>query len=405
MSTDLAITAVTATLRQLLDDEIVDQWGTTVLGGELIKEFVVTHQLPHKVRTGANETKNVINLFLYRTEMNAAWRNMPLPSQTKPGERGAPPLALNLDYLVTAYGEDEREEAAQYFLGQAMRVLHDNAVIPRAKFNDVIPEALVHRQIEQITISQRPMTIEDMSKLWSMFQTQFRISAAYVVTVVLIDSRTATKSAPPVLKRGPDDSGVTALAGAPPTLDHARAESGFAAVHLGESLIVTGERLGGGGLSALLRHPTFTEPEELPVTVIDATRVKVTIPNVAADWPAGLYTLSLLITRPGMAKWTTNSVSFGIAPSISFSSPVQVGDEVTLTVSPEVRATQKAIVILGSEQLAPKSVTATEVKFDADTEGTHLVRLRIDGVDSIPMEKDSNGILQFKTNQLLEVTP
>jgi hypothetical protein len=405
MSTDLAITAVTATLRQLLDDEIAEQWGSTVLGGELIKEFVVTHQLPHKVRTGANETKNVINLFLYRTELNAAWRNMPDPSQTKPGEHGAPPLALNLDYLLTAYGEDEREEAAHYFLGQAMRVLHDNAVVPRSKFNDVIPEALVHRQIEKITITPRPLTIEDLSKLWSMFQTQFRICAAYVVTVVLIDNRTATKSAPPVLKRGPDDSGITALASAPPTLDHARAESGFAAVHLNEALILTGERLDGGGLSALLHHPTFSAPEELPVTPIDATHVKVTIPNAAADWPAGLYSISLLITRPGMAKWTTNSVAFGLAPTITFTSPVTVNDEVTLTVSPEIRPAQNVIVILGSEQFTPTSITATEVKFDATVEGEHLVRLRIDGVDSIPVEKDANGILQFKTNQILEVTP
>ena len=409
MSTDLAITAVTATLRQLLDEEIADQWGATVLGDELKKEFVVTHLLPHKVRD-LQAAKNVVNLFLYRTEMNAAWRNMPLPSQVKPGESGAPPLALNLDYLITAYGEDEREEAAHYFLGQAMRVLHDHAVIPRAKFNEVLPKALVHRQIEQVTITPRPLTVEDLSRLWAMFQTQFRISAAYVVTVVLIDSRTATKSAPPVLKRGPDDSGITALASAPPVLDSARAESGFAAVRLGESLVLTGERLDGGGLSALLRHPSFSAPEELPVVAVDATHVKVAIPNAAADWPAGLYSISLLVTRPGMAKWTTNEVAFGLAPQITRSPATHANDgspfEVTLTVTPEVREAQHTIVLYGADQITPTSITATEIKFDAPpVEGKHLVRLRVDGVDSIPIAKDANGILQFQTHQILEVTP
>ena len=49
-----------------------------------------------------------------------------------------------------------------------------------------------------------------------MFQTQFRICASYLVTVLLIESQAESRNVLPVLKRGPDDSGVTALAGALP---------------------------------------------------------------------------------------------------------------------------------------------------------------------------------------------
>ena len=45
-----------------------------------------------KARNG-NNTANQLNLFLYQTMVNAAWRNMDMPRQVKPGETGQPPLA------------------------------------------------------------------------------------------------------------------------------------------------------------------------------------------------------------------------------------------------------------------------------------------------------------------------
>src|SRR3954451_6519232 len=169
MSTDLAVTAVTRTIRQILEDGIVTTWAA-----ELHKEFVATMLLPSKVRENF-AAKNVVNVYLYRTDINAAWRNQPLTSATKPGETGPAPLALNLDYLITAYGEDEREDAAQFFLGQAMRVLHDRAVLPRSKFKSVLPDAKVQDQIEQVTITPKPLSIEELSKLWSVLAAPLRV--------------------------------------------------------------------------------------------------------------------------------------------------------------------------------------------------------------------------------------
>lgn len=419
MSTDLGITAVTRTLRHLLAENMASKWGLDVLEGDLASDFAVANLLPNKVRE-TYAVQNVVNVYLYRTELNAAWRNQPLPSQTKPGERGNPPLALNLEYLVTAYGENEREDAAQFFLGQAMRVLHDHAIVPRAAFHTVLPKALVHRQLEQITITPHPLAVEEMSKLWSVLGTPFRISAVYLVTVLLIDSRTVTQSAPPVLKRGIDDSGVTAIASAPPILDAAQPATGFAAVRLGEALILRGERLDGGGLTALLRHASFPEPQPLTVTPIDATHVSITIPaidaepGVSAAWPAGLYSVALLVARPGLPNWSTNEVPFALAPAITVApkthSPIGAAFEVTLSVTPQIRPTQDAIVILGNEQIAPKTMVtpadpdaATTITFDASgAAGTHRVRLRVAGVDSIPIVK-SGEVLAFDPDQSIEV--
>lgn len=418
MSTDLAITAVTRTLGQILDDEVADKWGPEVLSGDLTKQFVVANLPPHKVRD-LHPSQNVVNVFLYRTDFNAAWRNMPLPSQTKPGENGAPPLALNLEYLVTAFGEDDREDAAHFFLAQAMRVLHDHGVLPRQAFKTVLPQALVHLQIEQVTITPKALSIDEMSKLWAMFQTQFRISTAYLVTVILIDSRTATKSAPPVLTRGPEDRGFTAIASPPPLLDFTRPATGFAAVRLGEDLVIHGERFDLGTLIARVRHPLMTAPVELPVTAIDAKRVKITLPaatggGVAAAWPAGFYTLALVLTRPNIPPWATNEVPFALAPSIAVDPLTSTNPgfdfEVTLEATPQLREDQRAIVIFGSTQLTPTSVVTppdvdapTTIKFDAPGElGLHRVRLRVDGVDSIPITK-SGATMAFDPAQSVEV--
>jgi hypothetical protein len=417
MSTDLAITAVTRTLRQILDDEVADKWGVDVLGGDLTKQFVVVNLPPHKVRD-QHPSQNVVNVFLYRTDLNPGWRNMALPSQTKPGETGPPPLALNLEYLVTAYGEDDREDAAHFFLAQAMRVLHDRGILPRQAFKTVLPQARVHLQIEQVTITPKPLSIEEMSKLWSIFQTQFRISASYLVTVLLIDSRAATKSAPPVLTRGPEDRGFPAIASPQPVLDSARAESGLAAVRLGEELIVQGERFDVAPLTARVRHPLMPAALELPVTLLDPQRVKIALPapggGVATNWPAGFYTLSLVVSRPDLPPWPTNEVSFALAPSITVDplTNTNPGTDFTVTIeaTPQVREEQTVLAIFGSRQFTPASIVTpndadapTTITFDAPGDlGVHRVRLRVDGVDSIPIVK-SNGTMTFDSAQSVEV--
>jgi len=95
MSNTLAIGAVTATLRNLLDQAIAEEGGG----------MHATTMAPEKAQIfGQADGQGRINLFLYQTQINAAWRNMDMPGQIKPNETGRPPLALDLYYLLTAYG-------------------------------------------------------------------------------------------------------------------------------------------------------------------------------------------------------------------------------------------------------------------------------------------------------------
>src|SRR5688500_17083120 len=102
MSNTLAIGAVTATLRNLLDGAIAQE------GGGLH----VTTLAPEKAHTfGQNDGDGRINLFLYHTQINPAWRNRDLPRQVKANETVFPPLALDLFYIVTAYEKTDGDSS------------------------------------------------------------------------------------------------------------------------------------------------------------------------------------------------------------------------------------------------------------------------------------------------------
>ena len=84
MSNPTAISAVTATLRNLLT---AGAHQDTELG-----DTTVSTEPPDLAREG--NSNNQLNLFLYRTTINTAFSNAPMPGEVKPGETGMPPLSL-----------------------------------------------------------------------------------------------------------------------------------------------------------------------------------------------------------------------------------------------------------------------------------------------------------------------
>jgi hypothetical protein len=417
MSNELAITAVTIALRNYL----VDAMKVPVAPASLLiqKDFLVSTLPLHKVRDKFL-VENVVNLLLYRVDVSAAWRNQALPSQTKPGENGPPPLALDLEYLITAYGEEEREDVAHFILGQAMRFLHDFPIIPRERLKLALPEANVQDQIERVKITPRPLSVEELSKLWTVFQTQYRVSAAYHVSVVLIESRVPARSALPVLTRGKDDRGIESIAGSPPSPDLARGASGFGGATLGGDVVVEGERLNAAGLVARVSH-RLTTAVNLPTVPVSATELRVALPplggGVAKNWPAGVYALTLVQSALDRPDYPTREVFFALAPSIVVTpdAPPVAGDiHVTIMATPQIRTDQSVFVIWDGAQIVPDSVAPppanaddpSEVKFTVNADaGIHRVRLRVDGVDSILMRPKAGGGFEFDPNQSVVVQP
>ncbi len=197
-------------------------------------------------------TSNQLNLFLYQVLRSAAWTNQNIPRQSQPGESPAPLLPLNLWYLVTAFGRDDdaTEPFGHQLLGRAMSVLNDYPILSpddiRSATSVALPRADLDQQIERVRITLQPLSVEDISKLWTGFATQYRLSAAYEISLVLIDSTLPSKTPLLVLTRGKGDQGILAqtdFSSPFPSLTSATPPGAQPSVKLGDTLTLAGQPL------------------------------------------------------------------------------------------------------------------------------------------------------------------
>ena len=407
MSNSLAIGAVTATLRNVITT------GISTEGGGI----AVTTLPPDKAQTfGQGDGAGRINLFLYQTQYNAAWRNTDMPRQVRPNETGQPPLALDLYYLLSAYEKNDGDASvlAHRLLGRAMRSLHDHPLLGADEIRAALPDNDLADQIERVRITPQPLSLEELSKLWMIFQTGYRISAAYQVSVVLIESTRPSRTPLPVLTRGQDDRGVSAQADLIPpfpTILDVRPPLQQISVRPGEELTIIGHHLDGDSVAVRFTSPRLTAARTEPANGT-AEQVKVTVPNDAANLPAGFYTAAVKVSKAGEPDRFTNEFPFQIAPVILSIAPMSAptGDvTLTLTCRPEVLPEQRASLLFGDREIVtdtPRPQTDTLIfKIPAAVKGDYFLRLRVDGVDSLLVVRAGTPpTLQFDPNQKVTIT-
>jgi hypothetical protein len=420
MGNALAIAAVTAVLKDLLNNGLIDHNVTGAVGGNV----TVSALPPDRVFAPGAQEGNQLNLFLYQVAPNIGWRNVGLPSRDERGGRLTnPPLALDLHYLLTAYGAEDLH--AEVLLGYAMQLLHETplltrqsirtALLPSPVNGSILPPALqalsasdLADQVEQIKIVSTALTSEEMSKLWTALQARYRPTAAYHISAVLIESQRAAKAPLPILTIGLVDPvtreprGPIAVANLDPqfpTLTSVTPPQQRVSGHLGDTLVVQGHMLDGTNLAIRLANPRLSQPVELPIASGNtATRLETAIPNTPATLPAGLYSLALLVQRPGeMFRRTTNELTLGLAPQIVTPLPATFardsnGDAtITLAMQPEIQPAQRVALLLGDLEITaqPRTNQTNTVSFvvRGATPGTYLVRIRVDGVDSVVVNR------------------
>lgn len=423
MSNALAIAGVTAVLRDLLDSGLIDHEITDAMG----QGVSVTAVAPDTIRVEGSEAKPQLNIFLHQATPNAALRNVGLPSRDRNGQRlSNPPLALDLHYLVTAYGITDLQ--AEVLLGYAMQLLHETPMLSRDAVRTALnpPNAPVSgsllpavyealrasdlaEQYEQIKITPAPMNTEEMSKLWSAIQAHYRPTAAYQVTVVLIEATQPARSALPVLSRGPTETsqvdptkqrerGVAVAANLRatyPQVDEVELPNRQLAAHLGDTVTLKGALFDGSNQALLLELPRLHIERTLAPGAVAADEISFVIPNQPANYPAGNYLMALQVQRPGeTAPRVSEQMLLKIAPRMtSLTTPPQVFNTdpdgtavVTISCSPQVRPNQRVSLLIGSREVVADDHPATTANLsftvpDAPI-GKHHVRLRIDGVDS-----------------------
>jgi len=431
MSNALAIAAATATLRSLL------------LHGLSISD--VTTKPLDTARKGLSS--NQVNLFLYQTDIDGAWRNQDMPNKVKSGETGQPPLPLRLHYLLTAYGDSDDENKAQQLLGRAMSVLYDHPLLGADEIKAAtavdVPGSDLQEQIERVRITLQPFSLEEVSKLWTAFATNYRLSATYQVDVVLIESTRAARTPLPVLTQGPGDSGPVAqgdLVPPFPTLESITIPGGRLAALLGDTIVITGHHLAlDTGDPNQVRVAVNFDTSRLahsPSGLVALanrtdTQITVTLPLPSGTYyPAGLYQVWANVQPVGFPDKVrpTNALPMMLAPAITKingaalpvppAPPLSVARSgvisglgtatLVITCSPQVLPEQSAALLISDQTVSanPHPTQTDTLTFVARNmpAGTFRVRLRIDGVDSPVIDMTNPAKPKFDDSQRVTLT-
>jgi hypothetical protein len=419
VSTALAIAATTKVLTQILDNRIQ----AANLSG-ILETAVTTAVPPDRVVVGDGELPH-LNVFLYEVTYNQGWRQAGLPSMDTRGNTiGRPPLAIDLHYLVSAYGEIDFQ--GEILLGLGMQALHETPVPARDQIRAVFeppppPDTLPHRilielatagladQVELVKITPEPLNNEELSKLWTAFQAKYRSSAGYCVSLVLIQTEGSFRSALPVLSRN-----VYALAVQQPVIELVEEQmlpfSAGAAIHLrGQNLLSP---------DAVVRFGSGQEqvPDKLLST---GGRLTVPLPVLNAGLNSVQIVRKLVMgTPPPRPLVESNVAAFVLQPVIKKSGGPPVDDitfnpatlttppSITVKVDPPIQSTQKVTLLLDQFQ-PPLNSVPLGYQFDSpplsgpptDTVtvpvpgaqiGQYFLRVRVDGAQS-PFEFDANN--------------
>ncbi len=294
MSNTHAIAAVTSTLRYVLQ-QAVDVEPDQVAGRK------VTTLRPAQVAgLGSDDSPaRGLNVFLYQVTHNHAWNLTDLPTRSRSGSIVRRPLAaLDLHYLVTAYG-DELALEPQRFLARAELALAATPLLTK----DVVENAIalfggetetgflrrsdLAEQAEAVKLSPEPLSLEEVSKLWGVLGTPYLLSQAYTATVVLIEADVPLRKPLPVRTRKIDVRPFTRAEIAAVTTDDGEPAT------TGSTLVVDGS-----GLASAHPFVTVGRTRLVPDPTSTAARVTATLP---ATVPAGVHALQVVHVRPADA--------------------------------------------------------------------------------------------------------
>ncbi|QHN04123.1 DUF4255 domain-containing protein [Granulicella sp. WH15] len=402
MSNYLAVAQVTSTLRYIVTNSLPKD----------LSGASVTTQRPDG-QLGSSNTAGV-NIFLYRVGPNSSFRNADLPSRDASGNvLMRPTVAFDLDYLFTFYGDDANLEP-QRLMGAITVALHEMPVLSA----DEISKALTAMQpfkgspfnaapfnappwqpdlqlgAQRVRVSLLPLTLDELSKLWSVFyQIPYALTVAYQASVVLMQRESLVpQSAPPVQTRV-----VSAQPWNPPTIQAIASNAGAQApIVAGTTLVITGSGLASSSQTVSIDGYA---PPLVPTSNSDQ-QIIVPLPT---DVPAGnrvlritrLYSLGV----PAVDHDTnvSDAAAFALRPTIS-TPPTLGGGQVTVTLKYAILQGQTATLLLNEATVpAPMnpfaySVTLPQQAADTTTlifpvgtvqpGKTYFVRVQVDGVES-----------------------
>ena len=383
---------------------------------------------PDRVDLSGAADPTQVNVFLHQVSRNSGWSSIEAPARDRRGARvAAPPLALDLHYLVSAYGAEPLH--AEILLAQVAQVFHETPVpgravieralnpgAPPAGFPAGLAGAGLADQVEALRITFEAMTNEEISKLWSALQARYRPTVALRVTTVLIDSDLPAR---PALPTRAAHLGV--IAPARPTIVAVRAEEGASVPVLpGTRVVIEGAnltapemvlRVGGIDLTAAIAEATARRivlalPDPLPAG-LRAGAAPVTVLHLTplGEPPALRETAvsnpGLIVIRPSV------DASFAASAERSVDGVVLRDGTMALTLAPPVGRRQRVTLLLNATDgsgrgyglrapdgngLPPdaEETASVEIPVTDLAAGSYLLRVQVEAGESV-LTTDAEG--------------
>ena len=342
---------------------------------------------------------DVLNLFLYQVTPSTVHNSFNLPTRNQNGKLLAKPsLALDLHYLLTSYSSNELK--AQLMLSNAIIFLQENAIISKNTISDTInnPDKFegedflsnsnLDRVVRSINVSLQSLSIEELTKLWSsFFQTDYRLSVSYKVSMVLLESELEIEPSIPVSKRQ-----LRVVSLKRPLIE--KLEPQIMAYDSTRTLAINGRNLDGDRVYVKL---SGNEIEVVDKKCLSENQIKIVVPK---DTLAGVKYVQVLQKilfdsddKVGHKGQKSNVMTFVLTPELKKAEPsiLTPGQNLTLHFEPSIAANQKVNILIGSRVLnvtLPQTATlyplsSLTVALPTDiSAGTYPVRIRIDNADS-----------------------
>ncbi|ABF39865.1 conserved hypothetical protein [Candidatus Koribacter versatilis Ellin345] len=407
MSNALALAAVTAVLQSYLN--AVYNNPSSVLGS--VSVTAIAPDLIQGGIAGGGNAPLQVNIFLHQVTLNAAWRNIEMPTLAPDGQTriANQPLALDLHYLLTAYAPEDSQ--AEALLGLGVFFLHQNPMIARADiasalaalppsypapFATALGLSGLADQVEMIKITPATLGREEIAWLWTALKADYRPTFPFQVSVVLIQPQNPVFAALPVLQRIIEAKPLSPI----PTLTEADPPNKQPVACLGDTVTVQGAFLNGTSAVRLVNPQQGLQSDITAITNATNVSFKFGIPNPVlpspqlhpTDLPAGVYVVSAKVASDGDTV-DTNGVALAIAPKIDASwapgtIPSGLNVSVSVPCAPYLRPGQAVQLLIGS-QAAPADTFDTPTNSPSFTFANLTatatpvpVRLRVDGIDS-----------------------
>lgn len=391
MSDFRAIATVTAALKQVLLPAV--------------KQAVSGSDVGFNRPDPNNSTAPLVNVYLYQITPNTAYRNADLPTRRSDGSlTQRPQAAFDLHYLFTFHGDDTKLEP-QRMLGAVVTTLHAQPLLSSTNISHAesgfttLAGSGLENQIERIKFTPTALSLEEFSKLWSaFFQVEYNLSVAYQASVVLMETSDTPQEAPPVIARN-----VFVVPFQSPNITHiVPTGDPTQPITSSSTLLIQGQQLRAPNTFVLMEGQEF-DPTAIPGARISDTQITLPVP---ASIHAGVQAVQVLQkSMMGTPQVLHRGVESNVAPFVlrpTITPPTATkavgpatGTDVKFTVTPNIGVGQQVVMLLNNVTTTPPlSFVSPPVVATADSNqvtvnivgvptGTYLVRLQVDGAESL----------------------